>query len=433
MMNLSSQCRSRFCVLAATGMAGAGLGIAAQAENFTGALVILLFLPLLAVSYFFQYRTSCNIRQMTSVLREASSGNLDARVVMMPDCGDMQEFAQSLNRTLDQSEAFVKEADAAMQYVNKRRYFRSILPTGLHGSYVKYSNHINSALGMMGARDRTLNEFIGYVDRDVKNEAQNVVVSADGMTNQASDIARCVSSTSEQAEKLAAAAASASSNAQAVAAATEEFTSSINEIAEQMSRVANGAEEAVNTVDQACTVMGKLTDASQRIENVVELINKIARQTNLLAMNATIEAARAGEAGKGFSVVAGEVKDLAGQTAKATEEITEQVAAMQSAVAAAQGSIREITGKVSLIGESTVAVASAIEEQRAVTVEISRSITAVSTATAEVSSAVNVVTESARHSNQLTGMVSGEATHLAGKAGEMRQQIDTLLTKLAAA
>ena len=433
MTSLSCLSKSSIGTFVIGGAVILAIGAALYEGDYGSAGITFLVLPIVAVTYYYQRRAAASIAQLSEVVEASAQGNLDRRVVLLRDGGEMRQIADALNRTLDLSEAFVKEADAAMQYVNKRKYFRSILPFGLRGSYVDYSANINNALHTMGQRDGTLNEFIGYVEQNVKAEAQNVVCSADEMSGQAGEIARYVSDTSTQADVLANAAGNASANAQAVAAATEEFTASINEIAEQMNRVASGATDAVGSVSHAEKVMAGLTEAAGRIGSIVEMISEIAGQTNLLALNATIEAARAGEAGKGFAVVASEVKNLASQTGKSTEEITAQVAAMQQAVQNVQDSIHEINGKVQAIGESSTAVSAAIEEQRAVTIEISRSIGAVSSATAEVSDAVNVVTASARESNSLTGQVSGGAATLAQKAGDMNQQIDQLLQRLASA
>ena len=433
MTNLSCLSKGAYALVSALLLQLVLIVDAVISKDWHGAVFLLLLCPLLLAVLLFQRRTTANLKAIAAVLERSAQGDLDRRVVLLKDGGEVRAIADSLNRTLDLSEAFVKEADAAMQYANKRKYFRKILPSGLRGCYVDYAANINGALDMMGKRDNMLNDFINYVDKNVKSEAQNVVVSADEMSGQAGEIARYVSDTSAQADVLAGAAGNASANAQAVAAATEEFTASINEIAEQMSRVANGATDAVTSVGHAEKVMAGLTEAAGRIGSIVEMISEIAGQTNLLALNATIEAARAGEAGKGFAVVASEVKNLASQTSKSTEEITAQVEAMQQAVSNVQASITDINGKVQSIGESSTAVSAAIEEQRAVTVEISRNIGAVSSSTAEVSDAVNVVTASARESNSLTGQVSSGASVLAQKATEMREQIDTLLKRLAAA
>lgn len=433
MTSLSFLSKGSIATLTGIALSGVTLGAAVMDRDWVVAAMTGGVCLVLALTIFFQRRTVRSVRDITAVLECSAQGDLDRRIVLFHDAGEMRALADNLNRTLDLSEAFVKEANGAMLYANQRKYFRTILPAGLRGSYTGYADNINGALGAMGQRDDTLNDFISYVDQNVKAIAENVVLSAEEMTGQAGEIARHVSDTSTQATVLADAAGNASVNAQAVAAATEEFTASINEIAKQMSHVALGAGEAVSSVSRAEQVVTGLTDAAMRIGGIVQMINDIARQTNLLALNATIEAARAGEAGKGFAVVASEVKNLASQTGKSTEEITAQIEAMREAVINVQSCIADINGKVSVIGESSVAVSAAIEEQRTVTAEIARNIGAVSTATADVSGAVDVVNASAQQSNGLTSQVSGGATELASKAGEMRHQVDALLQRLAAA
>ena len=197
------------------------------------------------------------------------------------------------------------------------------------------------------------------------------------------------------AESMASTAEETNNQASAVAAASEELTSSVNEISQQVSRSATIANEAVEEAERSNAMVQGLAEAADKIGEVVNLINDIASQTNLLALNATIEAARAGDAGKGFAVVAAEVKNLANQTAKATEDIAAQVTSIQGATQDAVSAIQGIGKTITEISEIATTISSAVEEQTAATQEVTSNITGVTTASGETGQAANQVLEAA--------------------------------------
>ncbi len=239
--------------------------------------------------------------------------------------------------------------------------------------------------------------------------------------------------TSSQATVVASAAEQTSANVQTVATATEEMASSVREIGSQIARSADIAGKAVTEAAQTSDAVRGLADAAQRIGAVVELINSIASQTNLLALNATIEAARAGEAGKGFAVVASEVKSLAGQTAKATEEIAGQIGAIQQTTQGVVTAITGIGGTIGNINDITTGIAAAIEEQSAATNEISRNVQQAAAGTQEVTGSIVQVTQAAGEAGSAAGQVLGAAGELSKQAEMMRRDVEKFLSDIKAA
>ncbi|WP_431271916.1 methyl-accepting chemotaxis protein [Dankookia sp. P2] len=239
--------------------------------------------------------------------------------------------------------------------------------------------------------------------------------------------------TSERAASAAAGATEATSNVQTVAAAAEELASSVNEITRQVTAAAQVARRAVQDAREADGTVNGLSEAAQRIGDVVRLIGDIAGQTNLLALNATIEAARAGEAGKGFAVVASEVKTLASQTARATEEIGAQITAIQAATDRAVQSIKGIAEVVAEVDGISATIAAAVEEQGAATREIARNVAEAAQGTNDVSANIAHVSAGVE---QTTGALAGlrDATGaVARQGGALRDGLDGLLQGLRAA
>ncbi len=238
---------------------------------------------------------------------------------------------------------------------------------------------------------------------------------------------------SVQATSVAAASAQASANVQTVAAATEELSASIGEIGSQIGSAQAIAREAVDEAGRTDGTVAGLVEAAQKIGEVVSLISEIASQTNLLALNATIEAARAGEAGKGFAVVASEVKSLATQTAKATEEIVQQIQAIQSVSGEAAQAIRGIGGTIGKVEEITTTIASAVEEQNAATSEIARNVGEAAYGAEAVSEGIQAVTQATAESGSASSQVLTSAQELSESAVRLRTEVDRFLAGVRAA
>ncbi|SDT71821.1 methyl-accepting chemotaxis protein [Actinoplanes derwentensis] len=227
-----------------------------------------------------------------------------------------------------------------------------------------------------------------------------------------------------QAATVAESAAIMSSNIQTVAAGAEEMGASIREISESATQAAQVASRAVGVTASTSTVMAKLNESSAEIGDVIKTITAIAEQTNLLALNATIEAARAGELGKGFAVVASEVKELSQETARATEDIGQRVAAIQADTAGAVAAIAEISEIIGRINDFQTTIASAVEEQTVTTNEMSRNVSEAAQAGSRVADTINAVASSVRQTTAGVAETDRAATDLAGMSGDLRQIVD---------
>ncbi len=297
---------------------------------------------------------------------------------------------------------------------------------------VKRLNEANKEQELRAAEERRAamqklaNDFearVGGIVEHVSNAAENLNTSSTTMSAAADQA-------SSQSATVAAASEEAAANVQTVASAADELSSSIQEISRQVADSTRIASDAVNEVETTTEMVQGLTQAAARIGEVINLITDIAEQTNLLALNATIEAARAGDAGKGFAVVASEVKNLANQTAKATDEISQQIAGIQSATQNSATAISGISATIGRMNEITSSVAAAVEQQGAATTEIARNVDQASAGTRDVSSNIQGVTTAVSETATVSRQIQEAANDLSSQSAQLKTSVTAFLAEV---
>jgi methyl-accepting chemotaxis protein len=278
-------------------------------------------------------------------------------------------------------------------------------------------------LQRQGSLEQHVHRFRGVISQVVESLGRET----DTMRAAAQTLSQAASSASAEAVSASQASMGAAGNAQAVAAAAEQLSASIREISQQTQRTSTIAAETADAAQRSDRDIAGLAEAAQRIGSVIELIRAIADQTNLLALNATIEAARAGESGRGFAIVASEVKTLATQTAKATEEIAVQIGSMQTSTRVAVDSIRTITHKVAEIHSLTSSIAAAVEQQDAATREISQNVLMAADGSRVAARNVDGVTSASEQTRRESDQVLGTADQLAVVANNLTVAVDAFV------
>ncbi len=373
---------------------------AAQRELVLGAAVILLVAVVLAL--FLGRSMSRPLTAITAVMNRLSGGDTEIEI---PGRARRDELGM-----------MAKAVDVFRQSMIEARQMREA----------------QEALKQQAEIDKkaALREMADRFETDVKSVVGAVAQATTEMQRSAGEITASAGGTSERTTAAASASAEASASVESVASAAEELAGSITEISRQVAHSATVADAAVAKAQHTTATVTTLAAAGEKIGEVLRLIGAIASQTNLLALNATIEAARAGEAGKGFAVVAAEVKNLANQTATATEEIAGQVTAIQSATGDCVAAIGEISTTIGEISQIATTIAAAVEEQGAATQEIARNVQHASQGTADVSSNIAGASQAAEQSSSLAARVLGAAGDLSRHGTALAERVDSFLAGL---
>ncbi|MEM6381329.1 MAG: HAMP domain-containing methyl-accepting chemotaxis protein [Pseudomonadota bacterium] len=279
----------------------------------------------------------------------------------------------------------------------------------------------------------SMNALADGFEASVNEVVAAVSAAAEQMLGLAQAMSEAADRANHRSSAVSAASEEASTNVETVAAASEEMTNSIAEVSERISQSATMTDDAARGAERATSTVSQLSTSAQTIGDVVRLISDIAEQTNLLALNATIEAARAGEAGKGFAVVASEVKSLANQTAKATEQISNQVNGMQGDTNAVVDAISSIGSMISELNTTASSIAAAVEEQHSATQEIARNTQQAADGTREVSSNITEVSTAVMETGEAAREVLSASSQLAGDAERLRDRMRAFLEQVRAA
>lgn len=370
------------------------------------------------------------IIEMTSAMKRLAEGELDVEIVGVGRSDEIGQMAASMVVFKDNAIERQRLQDEQVKAEEEKRQaeearHREEEENRRAEDARKEQERESRRQEMLSLADQFEQNVMGVVNAlakastEMQGAAQNMVAIAEDTTRQAGAVA----SASEQ----------ANANVQTVASAAEELSASVREITGQVDQSTRFARTAVTETGSANDEIQGLAEAAQRIGDVVSLINDIASQTNLLALNATIEASRAGEAGKGFAVVASEVKNLANQTAKATEEITSQITEMQAATDKAVTAIGGINKTIKQIDEVAVAIASAVEEQDASTQEIARNVVEASTGTEEVTRNIAIVSEGASNTGAAASQVLTSAQELSKQSEELHTTVSAFLQQVRSA
>jgi methyl-accepting chemotaxis protein len=368
--------------------------------------ILLIASAVLGAGFFIGRSVSRPLSAMTGAMIELAKGNFG---IVLPGLGradEIGEIAQAVETFKINAEQ--KARDEAETKIRQDR----VAAQQRKADMIKLADDFESAIG-------EIVETVSSASTELEASASSLTATA----GRSQELATMVAAASEE----------ASTNVQSVASATEELSSSVNEISRQVQESARMASEAVDQARQTNGRVGELSQAANRIGDVVELINTIAGQTNLLALNATIEAARAGPAGRGFAVVASEVKALAEQTAKATGEIGQQIASIQSATQDSVGAIKEISGTIEKLSEISSTIAAAVEEQGAATQEISRNVQQAAQGTVQVSSHIADVQHGASDTGSASSQVLSAAQSLSGDSNRLKLEVGKFLSSVRAA
>ena len=386
-------------------IARAGLKLEEQQWALTAVLLAVAFGGFV-VSFLIGRNISRPVVAMSRAMRELAAGNFDVQLPGLERGDEVGQMAHAVQEFKIQAVAKAERETAEREAKNRE---------------------------LAAARRSELHTLAERFETAVGNIIENVGSASNELENSAVILTRSSAATQELSTVVAAASEETSANVQSVASSTEEMAGSINEIGRQVMDSNRIANEAVDQAQKTDARIAELSLAASRIGDVTKLITTIAEQTNLLALNATIEAARAGDAGRGFAVVAQEVKALAAQTARATSEISAQIAGMQAATQDSVLAIKEISGTIGRVSEIAAAIAAAIEQQGAATQEIARNVQQAAIGSTQVATSIADVNRGAADTGSASSQVLSSAQLLSNENKRLKSEVAKFLATVRAA
>lgn len=377
------------------------LALEIAGQNWIMWNAIVVFILALVVAYFIMVSVTKPLNGLTYAMQKLAEGDLD---VVIPDNyyrDEVQEMADAMHIFQDNM-LRVKRLETEQKEAKRKQQQRQ--------------NELNQLVGILGST-------IGAVFKTMMSSSRDMMERADSMKIQSGETQSLASSVATEAEE-------SSANAQSLSAATDEMVASIQEISKQVTQSSEVAKKAVELSLNSQDEVKALQDTSEEIGQVIQLITDIAEQTNLLALNATIEAARAGEAGKVFAVVASEVKNLAGQTAKATEEIEQKIGSIQNASKNSAKSISQISEIISSIDQYITAIVAAIEEQNSTTQEIARNVAFVCESSGRVAESVSTIHQKSEEVGNSSASVDENSRKMVEDSEVISREVETFLSAM---
>ena len=409
-----------------------------QAKSSLMLTLLAITIAIVAVSvlagYFMARSIVGPVRNLADVVTELADGNTDVNVTgteCRDETGTMAKALEVFRANLIETAALRVEQSETEKRTQEEEGHRAEEKRTAEGKAEEDKRQADAQAE--ATRKQAMIEMADSFEKSVMGVVEALSSATTEMQSSAETMSATAEQTSQQATAVAAASEEATVNVQTVASSAEELSASIEEISRQVIQSNEIAQSAVNEAKETNENVEGLATAAQKIGDVVNLINDIASQTNLLALNATIEAARAGDAGKGFAVVASEVKSLATQTGKATEEIGAQITAIQGATAEAVQAIQGIGGTIGKLGEIAASVSSAVNQQGSATREIASSVQQAAAGTQEVSGNITQVTQAASETQASAGQMLSAAKELAQQGDVLRSEVDKFLQEVRAA